>query len=109
MTQLFIKAVVSAAVILGINQLAQKSPLIGGKIAALPFISLLSVLWLLLDHRNSQEISSFLQGVLWGLLPTAAFLGATLLGLRFQFPVWIALLLGGFVCLGASGLLQLTK
>ncbi len=107
--QIFIKAVVSAGVILGINKIAQKSPLIGGKIAALPFVSLLSVLWLLLDHRNTQEISSFLRGVLWGLLPTASYLVAALLGLKLQLPLWIALLLGGFVCLGASWLLQFVK
>lgn len=109
MAQIFLKAVVSAVVILGINAVAQKNPLMGGKIAALPFVSLLSVLWLFLDRRPTQEVSSFLQGVLWGLLPTAAYLIATLVGLKLHVPLWGALTLGVLVCLGASWLLQLVK
>lgn len=83
MTMTIVKAFVSGLVILGINVLAKKSLAFGGWVAALPLISLLSAFWLAADQRNNMQIAEFLQGVVWGLIPTAIMLVVIVVGLRY--------------------------
>jgi Na+/H+ antiporter NhaC len=83
------KIAASAAVIGGINLLARHNPQLGGWIAALPLISILSMIWLGVDGAPPAEIRAFTVTVLWGLVPTATVLGiiAVAMGQGLSLPL----------------------
>jgi uncharacterized membrane protein (GlpM family) len=91
------KAMVSAVVIAGVNLIARQNPGLGGYLAALPWITLLSLIWLTVDHRGSEDVDRFLVGVLWGVIPTVLFLLIAVVALRRGLPL-AAAVAGG--CLG---------
>jgi hypothetical protein len=91
------KVLVSAVVIAGVNLIARHNPGLGGYLAALPWITLLSVMWLVADRPGSEDVDRFLVGVLWGVIPTVLFLLITVVALRRGLPVAAAV---GGGCLG---------
>ncbi len=100
-TMLFdtVKVLISALVIAGVTGLAKRRPMLGGWIAALPLVTLLSIAWMSMGGRRgtSAEIARLISGVLWGMIPTAALLLCVLVCIRRGFPVWVS------VCVGIAG------
>lgn len=74
LVQLFIKMVVSGIFVGLISELAKRLPRVGGLLAALPVISLLTIFWLLVDQQTNTQIALFIRGILFGLIPTTLFL-----------------------------------
>jgi uncharacterized membrane protein (GlpM family) len=85
------KTVVSASVIVGVNLIARQSPGLGGYLAALPWITLLSIGWLAVDRSGIEDVDRFLVGVLWGVIPTVLFLLIAVLALRLGLPLAVAM------------------
>lgn len=61
-----VKVIVSALIIGVITEVAKHYSTIGGFIAALPLVSLLSLFWISFEGGNKQELSQFSLGVLYG-------------------------------------------
>ena len=95
----FVKVVVSALAIGGINLVARRNPQLGGWMAALPLVSFLSVIWLAVDGVPRADIAVFVGRVLMGLIPTAALLGILALALwqGMSVPAAMACALGAGV------------
>lgn len=91
MLLLVLKGVVSGIVIVVVNLLAHRSPTLAGVIVGFPVVTLLSTLWLTVDSASNDTISSFLTGVLWGLIPTFAFVFVIVLSLRFGASLPVAI------------------
>ena len=102
MTLLIVKALASTAVIMLITWVAGRSPGLGGLIASLPIITVLSALWL---SGGPTRLDRFFVGVIVGLLPTAILLGAAALTVRHTglFP---ALAVGTALWLPSAFILQ---
>lgn len=81
-----IKVLLSAFVIALVTAVAQKYPNIGGWIAALPLVSVLSAIWLVVGHQPKPEVIGFLTGVVKGLVPTAVLLLAIIICMRKGVP-----------------------
>ena len=81
-----VKVMVSALIVAGVTAVSKQYPGIGGWIAALPVISILSAVWLLVGHQSSADVSEFLVGVLKGLVPTAILLAVVVMFLRRGWP-----------------------
>jgi F0F1-type ATP synthase assembly protein I len=81
-----IKVLVSALVVAIVTGISRHYPGIGGWIAALPIISLLSAVWLVAGHQSNTEVAKFLMGVLKGLFPTAILLLVMVSCLRRSWP-----------------------
>jgi len=77
-----VKILVSAIIISFITEIANRLPTIGGVIASLPLVSLLSIIWLYVQGEGQQTISKFAYGVLFGLPSTAVMLIIVLMCLR---------------------------
>lgn len=94
-----VKVLVSAIVIAVVTAIAQKNPGIGGWIAALPLVSVLSAIWLVMGHQPKSEVIGFLIGVAKGLVPTAGLLLVVIVCLRRGLPfigsLSVAILLWG--------------
>nr|MDH3155670.1 DUF3147 family protein [Bacillus licheniformis]MDH3162479.1 DUF3147 family protein [Bacillus licheniformis] len=91
---LIVKIGVSAILIAIITEIARKSPEMGGMIAALPLVSLLSLFWLSVQGESLKHLSQFAKGVLWGFPATAVLLLIVVLSLKASFPVIISVVFG---------------
>ena len=102
-----LKILISALIIGVITEIAHRFPTVGGIIAALPLVSLLSLFWLSFQGNSAEELSKFAMGVLWGFPATAILILIVALLLRYSFPLSLAILLGvvgWFLCLKIQGI-----
>ncbi|API93106.1 hypothetical protein J32TS6_13440 [Virgibacillus pantothenticus] len=91
---LFIK-IVSSAVIIGIvTELARRFPVYGGVIAALPLISILSIIWLTVQGESAKTINEFTVGVIAGLPATIVMLLIIYFAFKHSFHLSVAFLFG---------------
>jgi len=89
-----LKVITSAILIAGVTELAKRFPTYGGIIAALPLVSLLSIIWLNVQGESSTTISNFALGVLWGFPATAVMLAIIYIGTKYSFPLILSIGLG---------------
>src|SRR5437588_459165 len=89
-----VKMVLSALIIGLVAVVARRSPALGGWLAALPLISLLSAFWLYTDHQPNTQLVHFFTGVLWGIIPTVVLLFVVVICLRQSLPFF------GSICIG---------
>ncbi|AZN42486.1 DUF3147 family protein [Paenibacillus albus] len=82
-----VKIIISAAIIGAITEFSRRYPQQGGVIAALPIVSLLSILWLYLQGEPADKLSKFAIGVVWGLPGTIAML--LIIGIAMKHSVHI--------------------
>ncbi|MGM0844990.1 MAG: DUF3147 family protein [Bacillota bacterium] len=85
------KVVISAIVIGIVTEIARRFPTYGGVVAALPLVSLLSIIWLHIQGEQSNTLSKFALGVLWGFPATAILLFIVYLLLRNSIPLFISI------------------
>ncbi|MFD2170877.1 hypothetical protein [Tumebacillus lipolyticus] len=89
-----LKSAVSGLVIGTITVVAKISPKFGGIIAALPLISLLSLIWLYVQGGKTAELSEFLFGVLYGLPSTIGLIAIVAFALKYSMPLFLSIGLG---------------
>ncbi|AFU12366.1 membrane protein [Bacillus thuringiensis MC28] len=89
-----VKVIVSALIIGIITEVAKHYSTIGGFIAALPLVSLLSLFWISFEGGNKQELSQFTLGVLYGFPASALLLFIVYISLKNSFALSTSVLLG---------------
>jgi hypothetical protein len=89
-----VKILISAVVIGIVTEVAKKYPAQGGIIAALPLVTILSIIWLSVQGESSGTISTFLLGVLKGLPATIILVLIVYIALQYSIHLMAALLLG---------------
>ena len=70
MTYYLVKLFVSAAIIVAVSEVAKVSAGLGALIKSLPLISILAMIWLYMDTRDSAKIAELSVGTFWLVLPT---------------------------------------
>ncbi|MDA1576681.1 MULTISPECIES: DUF3147 family protein [Bacillus cereus group] len=91
---LLIKILSSAAIIGIVTELARRFPVYGGIVAALPLISILSIIWLTIQGESTQNINKFTLGVLAGFPATAIMLFVIYIALKQSVHLVLAISLG---------------
>lgn len=91
---LFIKIVSSATIIGIVTELARRFPLYGGIIAALPLISILSIIWLSVQGETEETINEFTSGVIVGLPATIVMLLIIYITFKHSGHLSIAIIFG---------------
>ncbi|WP_433750345.1 DUF3147 family protein [Falsibacillus pallidus] len=91
---IFFKVMISAAVIGVVTEVARRFPAYGGIVAALPLVSLLSMIWLSVQGEKNAELSQFAFGVLIGFPATAALLFIVFICLKNSIPLVFSIILG---------------
>lgn len=94
-----IKILSSAAIIGIVTELARRFPTYGGIIAALPLISLLSLIWLTVQGQSNEQIQQFTLGVIIGLPATIVLLISVYIALKNNVHLGLAIIIG-IVCWG---------
>lgn len=87
-----IMKIIASAIVIGVvTEISRRFPSHGGIIAALPLVSLLSIIWLYVQGEETATLSKFALGVLWGFPATAVMLVLVYLGLQKSFHLFIAI------------------
>ncbi|WP_026692039.1 DUF3147 family protein [Peribacillus kribbensis] len=89
-----VKILISAIIIGTITEFSRRYPQQGGIIAALPIVSLLSILWLYTQGEQIDKISKFAMGVVWGLPGTVVMLLIIGIALKYSIHLFPSLGLG---------------
>ena len=58
MIQIIIKLFLSSGIIIIVSEIAKKNTFLGGLIASIPIISVLSIIWLYIDTKDIQKIET---------------------------------------------------
>ena len=69
----FIKVFISSAIIVLVSEIAKKDNIIGGLIASIPVVSVLSMIWLYIDTNDIDKVKALANGILWMIFPSMSF------------------------------------
>ena len=69
----FIKVFISSAIIVLVSEIAKKDNIIGGLIASIPIVSVLSIIWLYIDTNDIDKVKALANGILWMIFPSMSF------------------------------------
>ncbi|ANU09496.1 hypothetical protein A1A1_11962 [Planococcus antarcticus DSM 14505] len=89
------KVIASAFVIAIVTEISRRFPAYGGIVAALPLVSLLSIIWLYMQGEQTATLSKFALGVLWGFPATAVLLIIVYVALQNSIHLFLSIALGG--------------
>ena len=70
MTWICTKYFLTAGMVVLISELAKRSDRLGGFIAALPLMTLLTLLWLYFENQSDEKIASHAYYTFWYVIPT---------------------------------------
>ena len=70
MHYLLIKYLVTAGVVVLVSELARRSDRIGALVAALPLVTLLTLIWLHLEHQPVAKLGNHAWYTFWYVIPT---------------------------------------
>ncbi len=106
MAWLITKYLLTAAVVVLVSELAKRSDKWGGFIAALPLVTVLTLIWLYVEKQPPDKIANHAWYNFWYVLPTLPmFLALPLLLPRLGF--WPSLLACALIAVACFGLLAL--
>jgi uncharacterized membrane protein (GlpM family) len=70
MPYLIFKYLVTAGVVVLVSELAKRSDKLGGFIAALPMVTVLTLIWLYVEQQPASKISNHAYYTFWYVIPT---------------------------------------
>ncbi len=96
MSWLLTKYLITAALVVLVSEVARRSDRLGGLIAALPLVTLLTLVWLHVERQPMEKLANHAWYTFWYVLPT--------LPMFLLFP-WLLQRLGFWMALLAAALL----
>ena len=70
MTYVIVKYLITAAVVVLVSEFAKASDKLGSLVAALPLVTLLTLIWLYVEHQPSTKIANHAYYTFWYVIPT---------------------------------------
>lgn len=80
--QFLVKVLISALVVAGVATLARRYTIAAALLASLPLTSLLAIIWLYADTRDTGQVITLTYSILWAVIPSLLFFIALPLFLR---------------------------
>ena len=97
MKYIFLKLIISSVIITIVSEISKKNSFIGGLVASIPLISVLSMIWLYIDSRDIEKIKNLSTSIFWMVIPSLVlFLFIPILiniGFNFWYSLIIAIIL----------------
>jgi hypothetical protein len=91
MMQYIIKVVVSAALIVAVAEISKRSTFIGALLASLPLVSVMGMLWLYLETKDTERVAKLSFSIFWLVLPSLSLLVVLPLLLRAKMNFYASL------------------
>ena len=97
MKYVILKIIISSGIITLVSEVSKKNSFIGGLIASIPLVSILSMIWLYIDSRDIEKIKNLSTSIFWMVIPSLVlFLSMPILiniGFNFWYSLVIAIIL----------------
>ena len=108
MTWIITKYLVTAGIVVFVSEVAKRSDKLGGFIAALPLMTLLTLMWLFIENQSEEKIANHAYYTFWYVIPTLPmFLVFPYLLPKIGFSLTIAAsILITIICFGLFSLLM---
>jgi hypothetical protein len=94
MLYLAIKAALSGLLAALVSEIAKRSPAFGALVASLPLISVMAVIWLWRDTKDTARIASHMEATFWYVIPSLPMFLLIPAMLRAGLPFWPTLAAG---------------
>jgi hypothetical protein len=91
MVYLLVKSILSGIIIMVISEIAKRNPALGGMIASLPLISILSIMWLWKEDVSIERIANHAESTFWFVLPSLPMFLIFPALLKYGIHFWLAL------------------
>lgn len=106
MSWIVAKYALTAALVVLVSEIAKRSDKLGGFVATLPLVTLLTLVWLYVEHQSPEKIANHAWYTFWYVLPTLPmFLAFPALLPRLGFwPTLLACVVITVVCFGLFAL-----
>lgn len=101
--ELLVRAAISGVLIALASEAARRSSILGAVLISLPLTSLLAIVWLYRDTRDTDEVASFAWSILWIVPPSLVFFVVLPVALGRGVSFLPALLLAAALTAGAYG------
>lgn len=72
MAYYLVKVAISAILIVAIAEISKRSSLIAAVLASVPLVSVLAMIWLYVDTRDTDKVAALASGIFWLVLPSLA-------------------------------------
>lgn len=86
-----VKILVTTVLIILISEISKRSTLIGSILASVPLVSVLAMIWLYVDTKDIQKISSLSTSIFWLVLPSLALFISLPVLLKKEFNFYISM------------------
>ncbi|MFK8332552.1 DUF3147 family protein [Pseudomonas sp. BJa5] len=106
MAWIITKYLLTAGIVVVVSELAKRSDKLGGLVAALPLVTVLTLIWLYVEHQSQEKIANHAWYTFWYVVPTLPmFLAFPLLLPRLGFwPTLVGCILITMACFGLFAL-----
>ena len=96
---ILLKLLLSSSIIVLISEISKRDTFVGGLIASIPVISVLSIVWLYIETKNIEDIKNLSNSIFWMVIPS--------LSLFISLPILLKSGLGFYISLTISVLITL--
>ena len=96
---ILLKLLLSSSIIVLISEISKRDTFVGGLIASIPVISVLSIIWLYIETKNIEDIKNLSNSIFWMVIPS--------LSLFISLPILLKSGLGFYISLTISVLITL--
>ena len=97
MTQFIIKTLISALIIAAVSTLSKKAPLFGAIIVSLPLTSILALIWLYVDTKDTSKLIDLSNSITLMVVPSIVFFIALSILLKNHIKVHYSLILSSLI------------
>lgn len=99
------KVAISALLIVAIAEISKRNSFIGALLASVPLVSVLAMVWLYVDTRDSDKVASLASSVFWLVLPSLALFIALPLMLKQGYNFYLSMGLSILITIGCYWLM----
>ena len=93
MKYIFLKLIISSGIITIVSEISKKSSFIGGLVASIPLISVLSMIWLYIDSKDIEKIKNLSTSIFWMVIPSLVLFLSIPILINIGFNFWLSLII----------------
>ena len=108
MLQIVIKFITTSSIIVLVSEIAKKSTFIGGIIASIPLVSILSLIWIYIETNNVDTVKSLANAILWMIIPSIALFITLPIMINYGINFYLSLLISIIVTILFYGITLFT-
>ena len=103
MLQTVIKLLISSGVIVLVSEIAKKNTYLGGLIASVPLVSVLSMIWLYIDTKDIESVRNLSNSILWMVIPSISLFISLPILLKSGTGFYLSIFLSIIITIGCYG------